>query len=280
MSGFSAEWLALREPADHRARNRALLAELCAVFAGRDTAAIIDLGCGTGSNLRALAASLPRRQSWRLVDRDPALLGAARERLAAWADGSETGAGLHLRKGGVDIAAGFVEADLAPGIAPLLGDGGADLVTAAALFDLVSASWIGSFARDIAAAGAAFYTALTYDGVDGWSPPHPADAAMLAGFHAHQRRDKGFGPAAGPRATELLEAAFRAEGYDVRSAASPWRLGRGDAALMRELAHGTAAAVRETGTVAESTIRDWLDERLGAVACEIGHRDLLALPPR
>ena len=117
-------------------------------------------------------------------------------------------------------------------------------------------------------------------GSDGWSPPHPADAAMLAGFHAHQRRDKGFGPAAGPRATELLEAALRAEGYDVRSAASPWRLGRGDAALMRELAHGTAAAVRETGTLAESTIRDWLDDRLGAAACEIGHRDLLALPPR
>ena len=74
-------------------------------------------------------------------------------------------------------------------------------MTAAALFDLVSASWIGSLARDIAAAGAAFYTALTYNGADGLSPPHPADAAMLAGFHAHQRRDKGFGPAAGPRAT-------------------------------------------------------------------------------
>ena len=100
MSGFSAEWLALREPADHRARSPALVAELRSVFAGRDTAAIIDLGCGTGSNLRALAASLPRRQSWRLVDRDPALLGAARERLAAWADASEAGAGLHLRKGG------------------------------------------------------------------------------------------------------------------------------------------------------------------------------------
>jgi trans-aconitate methyltransferase len=83
MSGFSAEWLALREPADRRARSRALVAELRSVFAGRDTAAVIDLGCGTGSNLRALAASLPRRQSWRLVDRDPALLSAARERLAA-----------------------------------------------------------------------------------------------------------------------------------------------------------------------------------------------------
>ena len=38
------------------------------------TATVVDLGCGTGSNLRALAPPCPRRQSWRLVDRDPALL--------------------------------------------------------------------------------------------------------------------------------------------------------------------------------------------------------------
>jgi SAM-dependent methyltransferase len=280
VSGFSAEWLALREPADHRARSRALLSELRSAFAGRDTAMIVDLGCGTAPNLRALAPFLPGRQRWRLVDHDPALLAAARERLAAWADRSEAADGeLRLRKDGVAIGIRFVEADLARGAEALLG-GSADLVTAAALFDLVSKPWIESFARHVAGAGAAFYTALTYDGVDAWSPPHPADAAMLAGFHAHQRRDKGFGPAAGPRATELLEAAFRAEGYDVRSAASPWRLDAGDAELMRALAEGTAAAVRETGEVPEATIRAWLGARLAATACEIGHRDLLALPPR
>src|SRR4051794_41502555 len=147
MSGFSAGWLALREPADPHARSPALVAELRSVFAGRDAAAVIDLGCGTGSNLRALAASLPRRQSWRLVDRDPALLGAARERLVAWADASEAGAELHLRKGGFDIAVRFVEADLAQGVAPLLGDGGVDLVAGAAPVGFLSAALVRQFAR-------------------------------------------------------------------------------------------------------------------------------------
>src|SRR4051812_49734447 len=124
MSGFSAEWLALREPADHHARNRALVAELRSVFAGRDTAAIIDLGCGTGSNLRALAASLPRRQSWRLVDRDPALLGAARERLSAWADASEAGARPSPREGGRGNPGGFLGGGPPPrGAAPPRGGG-------------------------------------------------------------------------------------------------------------------------------------------------------------
>jgi hypothetical protein len=153
------------------------------------------------------------------------------------------------------------------------------LVTAAALFDLVAPAWIEGLARATAAAGAVFYTALSYDGTERWTPPHPADAAMLAAFVAHQGRDKGFGPAAGPAATELLARAFRAHGYAVSTAASPWRLGPGDAALIRALAQGTVAAVRETGVVPEETIRGWLGARLAATACEIGHADLLAVQP-
>ena len=90
MSGFSADWLALREPADHAARNGDVLAHVARHVAGRDHLSIIDLGCGAGSNLRGFALSLPaRRQSWTLIDYDAALLKAARERLIAWAD--ETG---------------------------------------------------------------------------------------------------------------------------------------------------------------------------------------------
>jgi hypothetical protein len=57
MSGFSAEWLALREPVDHRSRNQGLqadvldyLAQIKPVKAG--AIHIIDLGSGTRSNVR------------------------------------------------------------------------------------------------------------------------------------------------------------------------------------------------------------------------------------
>ena len=83
MTGFSPEWLALREPADHRARHQALQQQVCTrleVLARAEHRAvrIIDLGCGSGSNLRALAGSLPDQQHWTLVDYDPLLLEAAR----------------------------------------------------------------------------------------------------------------------------------------------------------------------------------------------------------
>ncbi|HEX2555184.1 MAG TPA: class I SAM-dependent methyltransferase [Microvirga sp.] len=275
MTGFSADWLALREPADHHARDPALVAALAGHLPGR-TVRVTDLGCGTGSNLRALAPHLGPAQHWHLVDHDPALLAAARARLSDWADAAAAdGADLVLRAGDRTIRVSFGQADLARDPAAALG-ASPDLVTAAALFDLVSEAWIASFAAAVAERRALFYTALTYDGAERWEPPHPADAAMLAAFHAHQAGDKGFGPSAGPGATAALRAAFEARGYRVRTGDSPWRLG--DGSLLRELAKGAAAAVRETGQVPEAVIEDWLKARLAAAACTIGHTDLLALP--
>lgn len=277
MSGFSADWLALREPADRRARNRELLLALAEAFADRDRVSVVDLGCGTGSNLRACAEHLPGRQHWRLVDRDPGLLAAAREQLLQWSDsGASHEGGLTLSRGDRTIAVTLVAADLSVDLERALAPS-PDLVTAAALFDLVSEEWIARCAAAVAASGAAFYTALTYNGREEWAPPHPDDAAIAAAFHAHQRRDKGFGPASGPQATEVLERAFTARGYEVRTADSPWRLAHGEKPLIDELATGIAEAVRQTGQVEEASVASWLASRRKAATGVIGHTDLLAL---
>lgn len=275
---FSPEWLALREPADHAARSAALLARVAAHFGGRPSLNVVDLGCGAGSNLRALSPHLPDRQRWHLVDLDMGLLAAARTRLAAWADeAGEEGHTLVLRKGGKHLRVSFVGGDLTRELDRLLNPG-AELVTAAALFDLASGPFIDAFVDELVLRRLPLYTVLTYDGTERREPPHPADGAMLAAFHAHQKTDKGFGPAAGPAATRLLAEAFGRAGYRVLRAPSPWRLGGDQAELMRELARGFAGAVKETGRVPEAVVADWLAARLAATSCEVGHEDLLALP--
>lgn len=275
---FSPEWLALREPADHAARSQELLASVGRHFAGRSGISVVDFGCGAGSNLRGACAALPDRQRWLLVDYDPNLLAAARDRLAAWADSSRVdGERLHLSKGPKSLIVSFVQADLTRDLGKVL-PADTDLVTAAALFDLVSEGWIAGFVAALKQRRLPLYTVLTYDGTERWEPPHPADAAMLAAFHAHQGTDKGFGPAAGPRATDLMADAFAAAGYRVDRADSPWRLGPDFAVLARELVTGFAGAVRETGAVPESEIDAWLAARRAGVACLVGHEDLFAVP--
>ena len=277
MSGFAPAWLDLREGVDHRSRNRKLERALAKHFDGWRPITVVDLGCGTGSNLRATAPLLGPEQHWTLVDHDQGLLDAAvraAHRLGRWR--RPAGQQLALFKGAKRINVEFRRADLARDLEAALGPS-ANLVTASALFDLVSAEFIAKFAAAVASAKSAFYTVLTYDGDQRWTPEHEADAALLAAFHAHQRRDKGFGPAAGPDAPDALSEAFAAAGYAVQEGDSAWRLGVGDEALIAELAAGFAAAVRRDEPSRRADRRRWRAvTRTGAV---VGHTDTLALPP-
>lgn len=272
---FSPDWLALREPADHAARAAGVAQQVFAHFASRDPVTIVDFGCGTGSNLRAMAEHLPSRQTWRLIDWDDHLLAAARARLADWADGAQERSGvLMLRKGSREIAVRTEKADLAHHPARLLD--GADLLTATAFFDLVSGAWMDDLCAGLKARNLPLYAILTYDGREIWSPPHAADEIMLAAFHAHQKSDKGFGVASGPDAAAYLAQALQARGFRVAQAPSPWLLQRGE--LLRQLAHGAARAVAETGRLKAQEIASWQLARESAASCEIGHIDLFAVP--
>ena len=277
MSGFAPEWLTLREDTDHRARNAGLLAALGKHFSTRDAVTVVDLGAGLGSNLRATAPVLPARQHWVLVDHDPVLLAGACDAIASWADSVRPAtAGLEVMKADRSIRVEVRHADLArdPGAfaahAP-------DLVTAAALFDLVSEEWIGRFTAALAAARVPLYAVLGYDGTNAWSPPHPVDAAMVAAFNRHQGSDKGFGIAAGSKATDFLAERLKASHRNERGQ-SPWILGSGETKLIRALTQGFAEAVRETGEVAAANIEAWLKARMAdGVSCTVGHEDILAI---
>ena len=167
--GFDASWLDLREPADHRSRSEELARTLGRHLAGRATLTVLDLGCGTGSNLRATAPMLGPEQHWTLVDHDQALLDAAAVRLCAWAGTAERrGTELALTKGGKHITVRLRCADLVQELESVFA-GGTDLVTASALFDLVSGDFIAEVAAEVVRCRASFYTVLTYNGTQRWT---------------------------------------------------------------------------------------------------------------
>ena len=178
---FSADWLALREPHDKRARNVAVLDALANSLAGTNPIRIVDLACGTGSTLRALSPRIQATQHWRLVDNNLSLL--ARISAPSSSRVSFTTTPLDLQ---FDLEAAL--------------DGPVDLVTASALLDLVSELWVERLTTEIAARAIPMYAALSYDGCAEISPADPHDAAIMQSLNKHQRGDKGFGPALGPDA--------------------------------------------------------------------------------
>lgn len=248
---FSAEWLALRGPADDAARDPGLVRRAQAWLAQRPGAKALDLGCGAGAILGAVGG--PEGAVWRLVDEDAALLALAGARAAA------LGVRAQVRK--IDLASGLAAA-FQPAPA---------LVTASAFFDLAGAAWIDAFADAAVDAGCAVYAPLIYDGREAWSPAHPDDAVALARLHADMRRDKGLGPALGPDAAPALAQALTARGFAVATAPSPWRLRAAEnAALIAALAAGTAEAAQTSAA--------WRFARAEAERVEIGHVDLWAEP--
>ncbi|MEL6217059.1 MAG: SAM-dependent methyltransferase [Pseudomonadota bacterium] len=253
---FAENWLSLRAAADARARNIGLLGTLVERFAGAETLRVLDLGAGTGNNMRALASQLPGRQTWRLADADAGLLSRV------------------MPIEGVTIET--ITVDLAEGLAPLL-DWRPDLVTASALIDLAGADWLDGVADALAQHELPVYFALSYTGRETWSPPNALDARVAAVFEADMGRDKGLGPSLGPAAHAHFADALRKRGFTVHAAASDWRLeALRDGPLIAELATGTARAVRPAlGPPAD----EWLAARRGASAVLVSHSDLLGIPP-
>ena len=265
MSGFSAEWLALREPFDMRARNPGVLDAVGDLLGSRPSVRIADLACGAGSTVRALHRCLPVRQHWNLIDNDPRLLAIARNAVPA--------GNIELNPVRLDLSAGLEAAFETP----------RDLITMSALLDLVSDEWIQRLLREVAARAIPVYAALTYDGRSDLSPADPGDAAIIAAFNAHQATDKGFGPALGPAAAAAAIAGLESSGYAVVSGPSDWVIGPDDRAIQLELLQGWANAAREMKMMSDADVAGWLARRTdlvreGRSSMRVGHVDFLASP--
>ena len=248
---FSADWLALREPADRAARDSSLLRQAAA--AAGENPVILDLGSGTGATMRALSPFLPASAKWRLVDNDQELLDKA-------ATSSNASTSVHCLN--------LLDLDHLP-------TQNVTLITGSALLDLVSRNWLIELAKRIKVPA---YFALSYDGEMSWNPVHELDAAVTKAFNRHQKSDKGFGPALGPDAAKAAEEIFTDAGFEFFSASSPWQLGESEQKLQAELVAGIAQASSEAG---ESEADSWLAHRLLVATesvCTIGHRDILAMP--
>ena len=248
--GFSAPWLALREPADHAARDTDLLEK--AVSIAGENPVIMDLGSGTGSTVRAFESVLEKPASWILVDSDPELLAIATEAIP------------HASVYQIDLK----DIDQLP-----LDE--VSLVTASALLDLMTEQWLQEL---VERAQVPIYFALSYDGRMSWEPAKPKDSEITTSFNLHQQQDKGMGKALGPKASEVAVKLLEQAGFEVMVANSEWQLGPNDSDLHQQLLEGIFQAASEIGNTGAD---EWLSQKLkniDSLNCTIGHKDILAIP--
>jgi hypothetical protein len=241
---------------------------------------IVDLGAGTGANLRFLAPRIGGAQDWLLIEHGPQLIEAAAGRIEAWAaaSGAEmsfAGGAWRVQAPGFQCRIRCVRMDLAAGLGRLpLAEGA--LVTASALLDLASEQWLNALARRCAEAKATVSFALTYDGRIACTPSEPEDRLARDLLNRHQLRDKGLGPALGAAAAVKAAEVFERAGYRITSTRSDWRIGPGEQAMQHALLDGWFNAARE---IDGEGLQGWREKRrrhirAGLSHMVVGHVDL------
>lgn len=285
---FSAEWLQQREPFDAVARDTAAIAlQLPSHWQALRPAAqrpwrIIDLACGTGSNVRWLAPRLGGDQQWLMVDYDADLLGRLPQQLQATQAQALAQSPAQALAFKADIQAQqanlMTELETLPWAA-------ADLVTASALLDLVGADWLLRLVALVVRHRLPVLMALNVDGRHEWSTHDDWDDAVAQGFAQHQRRDKGMGAALGADAAPELCSALQQAGYRVHCAPSDWVMdGLANARalnLQRDLLTGMAAAAAEQYPHTAAQVGAWQQRRWALAVhtqLRVGHLDVWAVP--
>ncbi len=254
-----ALWLALREPADAAARSTELVDELVS-FLPEGELVIHDLGCGIGSMARWLAPRLPGPQRWVLHDRDAELLDRVDLPLMD----------VETRQGDITRLDPAMLAD-------------ADLITASALLDMMTADELERFIHVCASVGCPVLITLSVLGRVELTPPDPFDPEVMAAFNAHQRRDTAEGRLLGPDAAHAAVQAFTARRRNVVVRPSPWRLGPDTAELVAEWFTGWLAAAVEQQPGIMGILDSYAGRRLaaaagGSLSITVHHEDLLVRP--
>ncbi len=246
MTGFSADWLALRAGADAAARSRRLAMRFAGTLKPR--AHVVDLGAGRGALTGWLGPLLPKGMHWTLVDGDARLLSLAPR----------------VRKCRRSLGGRFPQADA---------------YVSTALIDLAGLAWLARLVRH--ARGRPLLMHLAVDGRHEFSVPHALDGAVLGAFARHQRRVKGLGPALGAQAPFAFARIAARAGYRVTIERSDWLVG--DRELLAALVEGIAQAAVEQEPSLD--LDAWLRARRsqiarGGLSLRVGHRDVLAIRHR
>ena len=285
-----SHWLRLREPADFAARSEALTRAIAGALAAGKPMCLLDLGTGTGSNVRYLAERLPGSQRWLAVDRNEALLSELPGRMSSW--GATRGYEVRTEGGRCIVRGAHLECDVETRQRNLgtLDDhqifAGRHVVAASALLDLVSEPWLLALASHCRAEGALALFAITYNGRFACAPVEAEDEDVRDLMNRHQKTDKGLGgPAAGPDAAACAERCFVEAGYQVQREPSDWTLEPADAHVQKLLIEGWMQAATEMAPDRASTIARWGTRRLALVNAGrsriiVGHDDLAAWLPR
>ena len=282
MTGFSRNWLQLREPLDKESRSQKIIETLRLVHPYRPIH-VVDLATGTGANLRYLCKELGGHQIWHLIDHDKKLLEAIPSYTKDWAAknkllANEIANKLLIKGNNVDCHVYTQQQNLSDLKEINIQEGA--LVSGSALLDLVSNTWLESLAKKCMLLKATILFSLNYDGHIIFKPYEQEDELVRALVNKHQVTNKGFGEAMGPTAGYSAMKIFSDLGYNIQNHRSDWHIKPNDQELQTILLDTWLEAATEISPEQTKKLKNWRKRRQSHVTSKfseltVGHTDIL-----
>lgn len=283
---FTTDWLSERFHFDSKARNKEVQQSCFQYLQHKSHLSIVDIGAGHGSNFFYLSPKLRQDQSWYFIELNAELLDAALMRIVSFAEKSKytyqktdytvsiQAAGKKIQVTG--ICASFLQL---PKIVSLQT---VDLVTAGAVFDLLSENLFAEVVLPLIKAKVPLLATINYKGM-AFAPEQEQDAHFLHLYHQHMWRQQAFGRSMGPECLAYMTSFFLNHKVAVLTGSSDWQVGPTDKKMHHFLLSYLEAAIGEmiNSTQEKQDFEKWLTHKKeqlhqAQLTTKVFHQDLFA----
>ena len=284
------QWLAHRFACDAQARHHEIEHKFLAFFEQHQTALkVVDVGSGTGANVRYYFDRIPHTQEWTLIGQSTQLLDEGVNSLSAFAQENDYGWQHQSnntfvltdaeKTATIKLVSGSIEhieqlADLPQ----------ADIVTANAVFDLLSFEQFDALVEKLAQHDVCLLATLNYYETS-FLPFFKEDHRFLRWYHMHMKRPQPMGIAMGPDCSEEMLDLLAQHHMMIEQEGSQWHLKKCDSTMHRYLLHFIEHAIAELSLSPEEKqdFDAWINKkkdlcRQRELEIIVDHSDIFAYP--
>lgn len=282
------DWLEHRYASDVAARNPNIEKKFIEYFSGHDRMHIMDAGAGTGSNFRYFFEQLPDEQHWVLLEQDTSLIEACREKLVEFAREHDYKVEEQADKITISTDQKLAQVEFLGGklqdVKNLTNLEQLDVITANALFDLVSYEQFDTFVAEMACYQICLMATLNYYETS-FFPLSAEDRLFIQHYHTHMTRPQDFGTAMGPNCSEEMLDLLVAHEMKYEQEGSQWHLKRYDTTMQHYILHFMENAIKDLNLSDQEVhkLENWIEEkkqmsREHQLEIIIDHSDIFAYP--
>jgi precorrin-6B methylase 2 len=282
------QWLSHRFASDAAARNPEIEKKCLDYFRERPVLRIVDVGSGTASNFCYYFDKFSQSQHWTLLERDQALIGAARKNLMHFCQKhvyelKTTEEGFIIKANGKSAEIVFCRAKLQQ-IEKCVDMKKTDLLTANAVFDLISFDHFEELVIKLSAYNTCLLATLNYYETS-FLPYREEDGRFVNYYHTHMLRPQADGIAMGPNCCEEMLDLLSRHQMMIEQDSSQWRLKKYDTTMHHYILHFFENALRELNLSPheQEEVDEWIRSKRHLsdkhrLEITVDHSDIFAYP--